>query len=150
MTDDFQDATVKAVQALYSKNPDARKLFDWTASLQRDAAETSIERFVSVLNISRKAAVDLAKALEDAGCGKFVVGRRGARSRFEWQYSRVSLGQVAAGETEEIEPVSSNPATDEEDVAQSEDASMTIASAKTLLARSLGVQPDQIEITVKA
>ncbi len=149
MNDDFQPVIVKAVQTLYERNPQAKKLFDWTASLKNDAAETSIERLISVLDISRKSAVALAQELEEAGCGRFIIGRKGARSRFEWRFSRVSLGQVAAGETEEIEPVSTNVATEAEEEAISDAKPLTIASAKALLALSLGVQPEQIEITVK-
>ncbi len=150
MLDDFQPNNVKAIQALYESDPNAKKLFDWTASLKKDAAETSLERLMSVLDISRKSAVTLAQELEEAGCGRFIVGRKGARSRFEWHYSRVSLGQVAAGETEEVEPVSDILATEaEEDAALSDAKPLTIASAKALLAQSLGVQPEQIEITVK-
>ena len=96
MNDNFQPATVQAVQTLYDQNPHAKQLFDWTASLQRDATATTIDRISQVLEISRKAAVSLAQQLDDAGCGEFVVGRRGSPSRFEWAYSRVSLGQVAA------------------------------------------------------
>lgn len=151
MNDNFQPATVKAVQALYETSPHARKLFDWTASLKNDAAETTLERLMSVLGISRKSAVVLVHELEEAGCGRFIVGRRGARSRFEWKYSRVSLGQVAAGETEEIELVSSNLATEaeEEEEVLSNPNPLTIASAKEQLALALGVKTEQIEITVK-
>ena len=150
MLDDFQPSNVEAIQALYENDPNAKKLFDWTASLQKDAAETSLERLMGVLDISRKSAVSLAQELEKAGCGRFIVGRKGARSRFEWYYSRVSLGQVAAGEPKEVEPVSENIATEaEEEASISDTQPLTIASAKALLARSLGIQPEQIEITIK-
>ena len=60
-----------------------------------------------------------------------------ARLAFRWAYSRVSLGQVAAGETEEIEeayePISE---TEEDDSAPQEggERHLTIQEAKTLLA----------------
>ncbi len=153
MTNDFHPATVQAIQDLYESDADARKLFDWTASLKKDAAETTLERIVDVLGISRKSAVALAQKLEEAECGRFIVGRKGSHSRFEWHYSRVSLGQVAAGETEKIEPVSSDLATEAEDeaaiAAVTGEKPLTIASAKAMLALSLGVQPEQIEITIK-
>lgn len=150
MNDGFQPETVQAVQALCDVDADAKKLFEWTASLKNDAEETSVERLMSAVGISRISAVTLAKKLETAGCGRFVVGRKGARSRFKWAYSRVSLGKVAARETEEIEPVSTNLATDAEDDAALLDVKpLTIASAKELLALSLGVRSEQIEITVK-
>tara|TARA_R110000737_G_C14618975_1_gene492604 strand:- start:1071 stop:1529 length:459 start_codon:yes stop_codon:yes gene_type:complete len=152
MNDDFQPATVQAVQALYDANPHAKQLFDWTASLRRDAKETTIERIAQVLDISRKAAVSLAQELEESGCGEFIVGRRGSPSRFEWSYSRVSLGQVAAGEAEEIEEVS-DPISEKEEEALGPEGSaqlLTISSAKVLLAKSLGLTPDQIEIQIRA
>ncbi|WP_124084904.1 hypothetical protein [Pseudogemmobacter humi] len=151
MNDDFQPDTVQAVQNLYEKNPNARKLFDWTASLKKDAAETTLERMVNVLGISRKSAVSLAHELGAAGCGRFIVGRKGAQSRFEWYYSRVSLGQVAAGETDEIDPVSCSLATEAEDEESlnGEEKPLTIVSAKTLLAKSLGISAEQIEIIIK-
>lgn len=152
MNDNFQPATVEAVQALYDQNPHAKQLFDWTASLQRDATATTIDRISQVLEISRKAAVSLAQQLDDAGCGEFIVGRRGSPSRFEWAYSRVSLGQVAAGEAEEIEEVS-DPISEKEEEASGAEGSvqpLTISSAKVLLAESLGLTPDQIEIQIRA
>lgn len=151
MNDNFQPVIVQAVQNLYDQNPYAKRLFDWTASLQRDAAATTIDRIAQVLEISRKAAVSLAQELGKAGCGEFIVGRRGSPSRFEWSYSRVSLGQVAAGEADEIEAVC-DPISEQEEEALGPEGSaepLTISSAKVLLAKSLGLTPDQIEIQIR-
>lgn len=152
MNDNFQPAIADAVKALYERDDNAKKLFDWVASLQRDATTTSIERISARLGISRSAAVSLAKALEEAGCGEFIVGRRGSSSRFEWSYSRVSLGQVAAGEADEIEQVSDPISETEEETFSAErlDGPLTIQKAKSMLAQTLGVQPDQIEIQIRA
>ena len=151
MNDDVKPSTVQAVQTLYDQNLHAKQLFDWTASLQRDATATTIDRITQVQGISRKAAVSLAKELNGAGCGEFIVGRRGSPSRFEWSYSRVSLGQVAAGETEEIEKVR-NPISEKEEALGPEGSAQlpTISSTKVLLAKSLGLNPDQIEIQIRA
>jgi hypothetical protein len=150
MNDIFEPTAVQAVQALYEKSADARKLFEWTASLKKDAAETSIERIMSALGISRKAAVTLAQDLAEAGCGNFIVGRRGARSRFSWLYSRISLGKVAVGEATDIDPVSPDLETIAEEEAEiSNTPPLTIASAKEQLALSLKIRPDQIEIIIK-
>ena len=105
-----------------------------------------------MLGISRKAAVSLAQELKVAGCGEFIVGRRGSPSRFEWFYSRISLGQVAAGKAEEIEEVR-DPISEKEEEALGPEGSaqlLTISSAKVLLAKSLGVTPAQIEIQIRA
>lgn len=152
MQDDFQPKTVQAIQALYEQSQDAKKLFDWVATLRRDATATTIERMSQRLGMSRSAAVSLAKSLEEAGCGEFVVGRRGSPSRFEWSYSRVSLGQVAAGETDEIEDVSNPISETDEDPSDAGrlDAALTIPKAKLMLAQSLGVTTEQIEIQIRA
>ena len=105
-----------AIRALYDENPHATRLFDWTASLERDAYETTVERLSRKLEISRGEAISLARELEEAGCGEFIVGRKGWSSRFRWAYSRVSLGQVASGEAEELEEAS-DPISEEDEEA---------------------------------
>lgn len=152
MDNHLQPQTAAAIRSLYEQNPDATRLFDWTASLQNDTTETSIDRMVTMLGISRSAVVGLARQLQEAGCGEFIVGRRGSPSRFRWAYSRVSLGQVASGEAEEIEeaydPI---PETEEEDATpQGSERNLTIQGAKVLLARSLGLEPSQIVIEIRA
>ena len=152
MNDKIQTATVGPVRALYDRNPDAKRLFDWTASLKRDATETSIDRIVQVLGISRKAAISLARQLEEVGCGEFIAGRRGHPSRFVWAYSRVSLGQVAAGVADGIEEVS-DPISEKEEKALGPEGNaqpLTISGAKVSLAKSLGLTPDKIEIQIRA
>jgi len=150
MSDYIEEETIKAVQKLYRTNANAKKLFDLTAGLKNDASETNIERMMSVIAVDRSSAIRLARELEGAGIGRFVTGRRGAQSRFVWKHSRVALGQAAKGAGDgsasvteaSIEHVSADVAV--------EGKPLTIASAKFLLAKSLGVLPEQIEITVTA
>ncbi|KQB13460.1 hypothetical protein H9N28_01625 [Rhodobacter capsulatus] len=148
MNDEIESGVIVSVRRLYRDDAVARQLFDWVGSLQRDAVETTIDRLESKLEISRPAAVELAKKLEASGCGRFIVGRKGAQSRFEWFFSRVSLGRVAGGASDELEDRSNPVVQDADDEGPRE--AMTIAMAKTLLARALGVEPAQIEIVVRA
>lgn len=116
--------------------------------------ETSIDRIVTVVGASRSEAVNLAKKLEEAGCGEFIVGRRGSPSRFSWSHSRISLGRVALGEAEEVEEVC-DPIAEDEDVIEETSkqpplAKLTIPEAKALLAASLGLETSQIEINIRA
>lgn len=146
--------TVTAIRTLYEQDSGARRLFDWVASLQRDATETSIDLIGNKVNISRGEAVSLARKLEDAGCGDFIVGRRGSLSRFKWKYSRISLGHVASGETEDIEeahdPIREIEDEDEGEVTQDSKQHLTIHQAKVSLAESLGLEPSQIGIEIRA
>ena len=149
---DLEPQTVAAVRALYREDPDAKQLFEWAASRRRDVTETSVDRMIQKLRIHRSTAIGLARKLEEAGCGDFVVGRRGSQSRLRWAYSLISLGKAAAGETEDLEeaydPVSEEEETDQ--VSQGNDRHLTIQEAKRLLADSLGLEPSQIVIEIRA
>ena len=140
---------VRAIRDLYQNNPDAVRLFDWTASLERDAYETTIDRISQKLQISRGAAIDLARELEAAGCGSLILGRRGWSSRFRWKYSRVSLGQVASGEADELAEASDLIDEVEEEASEAQQH-LTIPEAKERLARAMGVEPSQISIDINA
>lgn len=142
-----------AIRVLYDENPHATLLFDWTASLERDAYETTVDRISRKLEISRGEAISLARELEEAGCGEFIVGRKGWASRFRWAYSRVSLGQVASGEAEELEEASDPISEEDEEASEPQKGSernLTIHEAKIRLAHSLGVEPSQISIEIRA
>ncbi len=150
MNKDLKDEVVAAVTRLYEVDANARKLFDWMSNLRRDAHETTIQLMVSRIDISHSAAVSLARELEEAKCGRFIVGRKGSKSRFEWQYSRTSLAKVAKGEASVISPISDDATLDPDEfetIAAS--THMTIPQAKMLLAQSLGVAVEQIDITVR-
>jgi hypothetical protein len=159
MNDLISDSVISKVRELYANDEDAQRLFDWAASRERDAAATSIERIMYVTETNRREAVELAKKLEAAGCGYFVVGRRGQRSRFEWSYSLIGLGQVAAGEATELSEVATTAVDADEDqddeapVGKAEVAkglTLSIQEAKEAIARSLKVPVSSIEIIVRA
>lgn len=154
MPADISKSVIDAIRKLYRNNKLAQALFDWTAQRERDATSTSIDRISNRLSIARGDAVALARALEQAGCGQFVVGRRGQPSRFEWSYSCISLGQSAAGEDVKIEAAEDPlPESEEEQleaVSLQADQPITLAQAKFAISKSLGVPVENIEIIVKA
>jgi hypothetical protein len=96
---------VEQIRALYHEDVSARAFFDWVAERQNDSAETSLDRMVQKLDLSRGDAVALAKQLEGAECCRFIVGRKGARSRLKWFYSLRSLGMAARGSADALEDV---------------------------------------------
>jgi hypothetical protein len=154
MAGDISKGVIEAIRKLYRVNVAAQALFDWTASRERDATATSLDRLSNKLDISRGEAVALARALEQAGCGQFVVGRRGQPSRFEWEYSCISLGQAAAGEDVKLEAAEDPlPESEEEQLeaaAAASDQPLTLTQAKIALSKSLGVPVENIEITIRA
>ena len=154
MTSNVDQKAVKAVRDLYKKDQIARRLFDLSAERERDATATSIDRLTHVLGVSRDEAVGLAQRLEEAGCGQFIVGRRGHKSRFAWGYSCISLGKAAAGQTTELEEPEDPLPEAEEEAATSQPAlappRMNIADAKRALSLTLGVPESAIEILIRA
>lgn len=147
---------LKAVRQLYNRNDWARAIFDRLADLKRNPQETPIERWVNSLGETTTVVIDYARQMQETGCGTFVVGRRGSKSRFKWHYNAISLGRAASGATDELIDADENveSETDEEVSATASAAetplTLTILQAKEALARTLGVKPEQIEITVKA
>ncbi|HVY35059.1 MAG TPA: hypothetical protein VG960_11640 [Caulobacteraceae bacterium] len=159
MTSDISKNIADAIRRLYKSNAAVQALFDWTAQRERDATSTTLDRISSQLGISRGEAVALARLLDQTGCGEFIVGRHGQKSRFRWAYSCVALGQIAAGEDVDLEPAQ-NPLPESEDDDLTDASApveqpkphqgLTLAEAKSALAIALGVPVTNIEIIVKA
>lgn len=153
MVKDFDRGVVEAVRSLYASDQNAKALFDHSAAREKDASSTSIDRIAHVVGISRPEALALAKSLEHARCGQFVVGRRGWKSRFIWAYSCISLGKAASGQDSILQEPSDEAGTDSIAARQSNGElavdGLTIADAKNALAASLGISPSNIEITIK-
>jgi hypothetical protein len=149
MADYLAEDVIKAARELYVKNTFAQQLFDLNALRLRDANSTSLDLISRKLEISRGDAVALARALEDAKCGEFKVGRRGSKSRFEWAFSCIGLGKAAAGEPIQLERAD-NPTEEEEEEVSGDVGGLTIANAKAGLAAHLGIAITQIEIIIKA
>lgn len=159
MNDFINDDIKDKIRKIYRSNPVATVFLDWCAERQRDVRETTIDRMIVICGCSRMEAVTLAKQLAEVGCGEFIVGRRGAISRFSWAVSRISLGRVAIGEADDVEDVEDDPIPEEEDEGDAAtsgaginpaSSNLTISEAKTRLAAALGVSPDQIEINIRA
>lgn len=154
MTSDIDANVVKAIRALYRTDEIAKRFLDQCAVRERDATATSAERMANRLGISREEGVGLAQRLAEAGCGEFVVGRRGYKSRLVWDFSCISIGQAAAGETSHLEKVEdAEPDSDDDhaqEVVSAPKSAFTIQDAKTALAASLGIPESSIEIIIRA
>jgi hypothetical protein len=145
------------IRDLYQHNESARAFFDRAAERKNDVAETFIQRIAQMADVSHYEAVRLARLLEDAGCGKLIVGRKGGRTRFRWYYGLPALGKVARNEPEAtLQDVDPDVMEDQRGGATAADdepatrSGLTIAEAKRRLAESLGITPDKIEIHIRA
>ena len=101
---------VVRLRTLYSANPAARAILDHFASRERNWQTTTVDRIQNNVtaaggDVSRGDVINFFKELEECRCGIFKTGRKGWPSRFEWTAQMVSVGQAAAGETEQVEEV---------------------------------------------
>ncbi len=95
----FDDTRMDNLRALYKANSAAAKILDHFAGRQRDRNVTEVDRLEQLLpNVSRAEIIDVFKRLDDLGFGQFLVGRRGAASRFVWTVSLISVGKAATGQ----------------------------------------------------
>jgi hypothetical protein len=105
MVDNIQKNILEEIRALYQEDEVAQRFFDWVAERKNDSAETSLDRIASRLNLHRSEAVVLAKQLDNAKCARFILGRKGAKSRMQWAYSLRSLGMAAKGRIDQLDDV---------------------------------------------
>lgn len=103
----IDSVNIDGLRDFYKDNSIARSFLDHAAQRERDRAETSVERALTILRaggveVSRGEVVNLYQEFEKFGLGKFIVGRRGKPSRFAWSVSIVSVGKAAAGESQTI------------------------------------------------
>ena len=153
MNNHIGDKLQKEVRALYKSDERIQAFFVWAANRANDAAETSVDRISQVANASYAEARAFAKELCEIGCGEFIIGRKGWKSRIRWEVSLRSLGKAAKGDADTIDTIDPELAEDVADQqANSSDAGsvLTIAEAKRRLALALGVKLEAIEITVRA
>ncbi|WP_155992609.1 hypothetical protein [Acidocella facilis] len=161
---------INDLRELYQSSPAAAAVLNWAANRTNDSLETSIDRLAVKADIERGPAIWVAKQLQEIGCGTFVVGRKGARSRFVWEYSLKSVGLAAQGNTTVLSGVDPEAVEDgrdqtasarhideemdealpEDDTHFSPSEPLTIAKAKALLAISLGVSKESIEIIIRS
>lgn len=90
-----------------------RSFFELLSRRHRNAAVTTVEQAMEWTKGERREVVELFKQLDETAIGTFVIGRRGASSRFEWAVRLTDVGYAYAGEIEEIEPASQNDLEDE-------------------------------------
>lgn len=103
---------------VYDKNPAVKALLDDAYDRKRNWGKTTVDGAVFKLKkrngagtpLSRQDFVEGMRWLEELGCGRFVIGRRGQASRFEWAVNMISVAKAARGEEVQITCLSSEEA----------------------------------------
>lgn len=110
----------KALKALYSAEPVAKIILDEFGARQRNQQITKLDQLLLRLSnagkgVARTDAINTFRKLAEAGCGKFLTGRKGHPTRFEWGYDLVSVAKAATGEVQVVEEIQPAPQTDNGD-----------------------------------
>lgn len=161
MSDDAEESISTSLQQLCSQSEGARRFFEWAGKRQNDANFTSIDVLERKSGMDRAWCIELAKELDRIGCGRYVVGRRGSKTRIDWDFGLKSIAQAALGGSVALEAIDEELAAELGESARpgraartelppSDAGGITIAEAKRRLAISLGVPISAIEIVVRA
>jgi hypothetical protein len=82
---------------IYRAQPAAKLLFDWILRAGVEDNRTTVEELIEQLEVPRKTAINLLRALDEAGHGEFKVGRKGHPSRLEWSDDPQALAERLNG-----------------------------------------------------
>lgn len=107
---------------------------------ERGATKWGRENIDEEMIVSRQDVISVMKSLDELKLGRFIVGRRGAESRFEFWTSRVQLGQAAMGQIDRIDIDEEIVELEEEDV---------IEAHRMLIANALGKPISAVRIKIK-
>ena len=87
----------QSLKALYQKSNVASAMFDWFSTRERDSTEIKAKYAAIRTKCDVVAVRDLFKEFEEIGCGRYLEGRRGFDTRFQFDYSIRELAKVAIG-----------------------------------------------------
>lgn len=96
----------ESLRHLANENPAAAAYFELLMKRKKNTREARVDRVVTHTGCQRSEVVDMFKKMEELGLGRFIVGRKGSPSRFEWHVFLTDVAQVYAGEDNELEIVS--------------------------------------------
>src|SRR3989442_7113182 len=91
---------IEQLKKLYSINECAKALLNHAAKRKNNVTSTQVDRLIArILQeentvVKRQDLIHVLRKLQELGCGRFVTGRRGQPSRFEWIVQIASLGKA--------------------------------------------------------
>ena len=90
---------------LCKNDANAKRIFEMWSKHERSREVSTLETIAKNSQIEYLAAVKVMKELDGLEIGRFIVGRREYKTRFEFWYDRKVLGKAALGNNKvELEP----------------------------------------------
>jgi hypothetical protein len=103
MTNIKADVRIAELHKLYKNNEQAKLVLDWMATRSNNSSVTVLDNLLPKVDIERNDLINVLRTFEETGLGKFIIGRRGSKTRFAWALGLVSVGRVARGEMQVLE-----------------------------------------------
>ena len=107
-------------------------------SVKKFATKWARKTFHDDTLLERSDVIQVMRDLEKLHLGRFIVGRRGAKSRFEFWSNHVEIGKAAMGQ---IKAINIEPGLSTDDI---------IKAHKELLANALGISIRSVRIKITA
>lgn len=98
-----QDKMIEKLRTLVKTDTGAMTLFTYFSKRQNNSLVSGIPQLVRHAELDEVTIIELFKKMDAIGLGSFVIGRRGHKTRFEWVYGLVTVGQAALGKTDALE-----------------------------------------------
>jgi hypothetical protein len=104
-----------ALRRLYRSDKAAKAIFDHLAERQRNWEEVvDVQRLAAKLDVPRPEVMRALKAFQKAGLGRYIMGRRRQKSRFQRYVDLVAVARYASGQATDIDEGSlTSPGEDE-------------------------------------
>jgi hypothetical protein len=102
------DVDIAGLKSLCRSKPAARPILNYFCKLQSDIYEITVDELLEFLQrtryiIERKDITDLFNELDRLGYGRFVMGRRTKKSRFQSRTNLTSIGNMAIDNESKID-----------------------------------------------
>lgn len=103
----MEKISTEILRELYAESSAYADVFNYLAERQRNYRETRPEILIIRLKergveIERPSIIYFFRELERAHCGRYIEGRWGHSSRFEWHTKMSDVGLAAKGEQENV------------------------------------------------
>ena len=96
----IENNLAKTLKNMNNSDVSAKAIFEQFFKRQKDAQVSNVDRVAEVVGIDRSEVIRIFKLLDNNGCGHFIAGRRGGKSRMEWDKSIRSIANASKGNTQ--------------------------------------------------
>ncbi|MBS7743526.1 MULTISPECIES: hypothetical protein [unclassified Chelatococcus] len=137
------------IQAHYDNDLAFRSIIDWLAGLGKKEREISVDQATAGAGLLQAEVFRCFRILDQLGYGRLMLGRRGHHSRFIGHGDLSKIGGMARIGQEKGGAVNPGPLPTGSLTIVPGPGCLTIGQAKELLAASLGVPENAIEIIIR-